>query len=109
MRSPALVLKPVVRSPDFASLTHVWRSTRHVSVVARIHLPSCGTYSILFNFRRVKAATAPERRLLEYTDYNVVAKDAQIAESTFVHEKFTGNDTHLVIATTKGDVFCAGG
>ena len=25
---------------------------------------SCGTYSILFNFRRVKAATAPERRLL---------------------------------------------
>ena len=70
---------------------------------------SCGTYSILFNFRRVKAATAPERRLLEYTDYNVVAKDAQIAESTFVHEKFTGNDTHLVIATTKGDVFCAGG
>ena len=43
MRSPALVLKPVVRSPDFASLTHVWRSTRHVSVVARIHLPSCVT------------------------------------------------------------------
>jgi hypothetical protein len=37
-----------------------------------------------------------------------VQKDSQIAESTFVHERFTGNDTHLVIATTKGDVFCAG-
>ena len=70
---------------------------------------SCGNYSVLFNFRRVKAASAPERKLLEFTDYNVVKKDAQIAESTFVHERFTGNDTHLVIATTKGDVFCAGG
>lgn len=70
---------------------------------------SCGNYSILFNFRRVKAATAPDARLLEFTEYNHVKKDAQIAESTFVHEKFTGNDTHLVIATTKGDVFCAGG
>ena len=70
---------------------------------------SCGNYSILFNFRRVKAATAPDARLLEFTEYNYVKKEAQIAESTFVHEKFTGNDTHLVIATTKGDVFCAGG
>ena len=70
---------------------------------------SCQNYSILFNFRRVKAATAPDERLMEYTEYSVVDKDSQIAESTFVHEKFTGNDTHLVIATTKGDVFCAGG
>ena len=46
---------------------------------------------------------------MEYTEYSVVDKDSQIAESTFVHEKFTGNDTHLVIATKKGDVFCAGG
>ena len=70
---------------------------------------SCQNYSILFNFRRVKAATAPDERLMEYTEYSVVDKDSQIAESTFVHEKFTGNDTHLVIATKKGDVFCAGG
>jgi len=69
---------------------------------------SCGNYSILFNFRRVKAATAPDAKLLEFTEYNHVQKDSQIAESTFVHERFTGNDTHLVIATTKGDVFCAG-
>ena len=45
---------------------------------------------------------------MEFTDYNVVGKDSAIAESTFV-QKFTGDDTHLVIATTKGDVFCAGG
>ena len=70
---------------------------------------SCQNYSILFNFRRVKTATAPDARLMEFTDYNVVGKDSAIAESTFVHEKFTGDDTHLVIATTKGDVFCAGG
>ena len=70
---------------------------------------SCQNYSILFNFRRVKTATAPDARLMEFTDYNVVGKDNAIAESTFVHEKFTGDDTHLVIATTKGDVFCAGG
>jgi hypothetical protein len=70
---------------------------------------SCQNYSILFNFRRVKTATAPDARLMEFTDYDVVGKDVAIAESTFVHEKFTGDDTHLVIATTKGDVFCAGG
>ena len=70
---------------------------------------SCQNYSILFNFRAVKMATAPDAKLMTFTDYNVVGKDQQIAESTFVHEKFTGDDTHLVIATTKGDVFCAGG
>ena len=42
---------------------------------------SCGNYSILFNFRRVKAATAPDARLLEFTEYNHVKKDAQIAEA----------------------------
>ena len=47
---------------------------------------SCQNYSILFNFRRVKAATAPDERLMEYTEYSVVDKDSQIAESTFVHE-----------------------
>ena len=70
---------------------------------------SCQNYSILFNFRRVKAATAPDERLMEFTDYNVVGKDGEIAASTFVHDKFTGNDTHLVIAMTDGDVYCAGG
>jgi hypothetical protein len=43
-----------------------------------------------------QSATAPDAGLLEYTEYNYVKKDATIAESTFVHEKFTGNDTHLV-------------
>jgi|TARA_B110000977_G_scaffold25973_1_gene32165 hypothetical protein len=57
----------------------------------------------------VKLATAPDEKLMTFTEYNVVGKNAAIAESTFVHEKFTGDDTHLVIATTKGDVFCAGG
>lgn len=70
---------------------------------------SCQNYSILFNFRAVKLATAPDEKLMTFTEYNVVGKNAAIAESTFVHEKFTGDDTHLVIATTKGDVFCAGG
>ena len=46
---------------------------------------------------------------MEFTDYNVVGKDGEIAASTFVHDKFTGNDTHLVIAMTDGDVCCAGG
>ena len=57
----------------------------------------------------MKLATAPDEKLMTFTEYNVVGKNAAIAESTFVHEKFTGDDTHLVIATTKGYVFCAGG
>jgi hypothetical protein len=36
----------------------------------------------LVPLRRVKAATAPDARLLEFTEYNHVKKDAQIAEST---------------------------
>ena len=42
-------------------------------------MASCQNYSILFNFRRVKTATAPDARLMEFTDYNVVGKDSAIA------------------------------
>mmetsp|Transcript_1682 Transcript_1682/g.6735 ORF Transcript_1682/g.6735 Transcript_1682/m.6735 type:complete len:262 (+) Transcript_1682:3544-4329(+) len=40
MRSPAFVLNPFVRSPVFGSLITVCSNTRHVDVVAKIHLPS---------------------------------------------------------------------
>ena len=70
---------------------------------------SCQNYSILFNFRRVKAATAPDERLMEYTEYSVVDRVRRSRSRRSCTRSSRSRDTHLVIATKKGDVFCAGG
>ena len=56
---------------------------------------SCGTYSILFNFRRAKAATAPSAGCWSLPTTTSWRRTRRLP-SPRSFTKFTGNDTHLV-------------
>ena len=66
---------------------------------------SVGTFSAVWNFRHVKAATQPGAGTTQCLEYNLIAKGERVVDAGFMHDNFNrGADAQLVVATAKGEV-----
>ena len=70
---------------------------------------SVGTFSAVWNFRHVKAVTAPGSGVTQCLEYNLIAKDDKVVDAGFMHDKYArgggrGRDAQLVGATARGEV-----
>lgn len=74
-----------LRSAKFTWVTEEGHQERWI-------VASCGQYSVVWNFKRVKRAVATSTSfggLPTSMDYHMTKKDEEVVDSNFVHEKFT--------------------
>lgn len=75
----------------------------------RFIVATCGNYSVLWNFRQVKANTSGQRGhggLPTFMSYRLVSKDDKVVDSCFIHDKYEApvgfpSEAAMVVATSK--------
>jgi len=108
---PADVAK--TNNANFAKAKFTWITEQGAQ--ERLIVVSCGTYSVLWNFRRVKSATMPgantptAQGMKVCFDYDLSSKKEEtVVESSFMHDRFNSVCSNMVVAT-KHEVYSLAG
>ena len=89
------------RSAPFSKARFAWITDRDTT--ERWVSATVGNFTAAWNFRAVKAATAPGKGQTQCFDYNLIAKNERVVDSGFMHANFA-RGSGLVVATALGTV-----
>jgi hypothetical protein len=94
------------RGAPFAKGRFTWVTSGDAQ--ERFVAASVGTFSAVWNFRHVKAVTAPGAGSTQCLEYNLIAKSDTVVDAGFMHDKYSvgarARDAQLVVATARGEV-----